>query len=135
MTTLRRLHRVTDITVACVWTIPLIIFTGHILWSLVPFFQDDVSSQIAWVIQTAAYFCVRAVTGVWARQWIFFPISFEQFDLIDWALLYFYGVVIDLVLASLVLQLGSVTTLYLNRCTFAVAVRIRRSRREKVGVS
>ncbi|MGT0193724.1 hypothetical protein ACVHYJ_16935 [Burkholderia pyrrocinia] len=106
MTTLRRLHRVTDITVACVWTIPVIIFTGYILWSLVPFFQDDVSSQIARVIQTAAYFCVRAVIGVWTRQWIFFPISFEQFDLIDWALLYFSGVVIDLVLASLVLQLG-----------------------------
>ncbi|QTD95466.1 hypothetical protein [Burkholderia anthina] len=135
MTTLRRLHRVTDITVACVWTIPVIIFTGYILWSLVPFFQDDVSSQIAWVIQTAAYFCVRAVTGVWTRQWDFFPISFDQWDLIEWALLYFYGFVIDLALASVVLQLGSVTTLYLNRCAFAVAVRVRRSRRKKIALS
>ncbi len=127
MTTLRRLHRLTDFAVACVWTIPVIIFTGYILWSLVPFFQGDASSQIVWGIRTAAYFCVRAVTGVWAGQWSFFPISFEQWDLLEWALLYFYGVVIDLVLASLVLQLGLVTTLRLNRCAFAVAVRIRRS--------
>uniref|UniRef100_UPI003BEF1450 hypothetical protein n=1 Tax=Burkholderia arboris TaxID=488730 RepID=UPI003BEF1450 len=104
----------------------MIIYTGYILWSLVPFFQDDVSSRIVWVIRTAAYFCVRAVTGVWAGQWSFFPIRLDQWDLLEWALLYFYGVVIDLALASLVLQLGLVTTLYLNRCVFAVAVRIRR---------
>ncbi|WP_407973078.1 hypothetical protein ACJ51O_36480 (plasmid) [Burkholderia pyrrocinia] len=135
MTTLRRLHRVTDITVACVWTIPVLIFTGYVLWSLVPFFQGDTGSRIAWVIQTAAYFCVRAATGVWAGRWSFFPVSFEQFNLIDWALLYFWGVVIDVVLASLVLQIGFVTTIYLNRCAFAVAVRIRRSRHGKVGIS
>ncbi|AOJ10038.1 hypothetical protein [Burkholderia mayonis] len=110
-------------------------FTGYVLWSLAPFFQGDTTSRIAWLIQTAAYFCVRAVTGVWAGQWSFFPISFEQFNLIDWALLYFWGVAIDVVLASLVLQIGFVTTLYLNRCAFAVAVRIRRSRRGKVGLS
>ncbi len=127
MTTFRRLHCATDFAVACIWTIPLIIFTGYILWSLVPFFQDDASSQIVWGIRTAAYFCVRAFTGVWVGQWDFFPISFDQFDLTEWALLYFWGVVIDLVLASLVLQLGLVTTLYLNHCAFAVAVRVLRS--------
>ncbi len=128
MTTFRRLHCATDFAVACICTIPVIIFTGYILWSLVPFFQDDASSQIVWGIRTAAYFCVRTFTGVWIGQWNFFPISFDQFDLIEWALLYFWGVVIDLVLASLVLQLGFVTTLYLNRYAFAVAVRVRRSR-------
>ncbi|RXV64523.1 hypothetical protein D1006_40095 [Burkholderia stabilis] len=105
----------------------MITFTGYILWSLVAFFQDDVSSRIVWVIRTAAYFCVRAFTGGWAGEWTFFPISFEQFGLIEWALLYFWGVFIDLVLASLVLQLGLVTTLYLNRCAFAFAVRLRLS--------
>lgn len=135
MIPLRRLHRVTDFVVACVWAIPMLIFTGYILWSLVRLFQDDASSQIVWVIRTAAYFCVRAATGVWAGQWSFFPISFEQFNFIDWGLLYIYGVVIDLVLASLVLQIGFVTTIYLNRCAFAVAVRIRRSRHRKVGIS
>lgn len=128
MITLRRLHRVTDFVVACVWTIPVLLFTGHILWSLVRFFQDDASSQIVWVIRTAAYFCVRALTGGWAREWTFVPISFEHFGLIDWGLLYFWGVFIDVVLASLVLQIGLVTTIYLNRGAFALAFRIRRSR-------
>ncbi|WP_175891290.1 hypothetical protein [Burkholderia cepacia] len=127
MITLRRLHRVTDFVVACVWSIPVLLFTGYILWSLVHFFQDDASSHIVWVIRTAAYFCVRAVTGVWAGQWSFFPVSFEQFKFTDWALLYFWGVFIDVALASLVLQIGFVTTICLNRCAFAVAVRIRRS--------
>lgn len=127
MITLRRLHRVTDFVVACVWSIPVLLFTGYILWSLVHFFQGDASSQIVWVIRTAAYACVRAVTGVWAGQWSFFPVSFEQFNFIDWALLYFWGVFIDVALASLVLQIGFVTTICLNRCAFAVAVRIRRS--------
>lgn len=127
MITLRRLHRVTDFVVACVWSIPVLLFTGYILWSLVHFFQGDASSQIVWVIRTAAYVCVRAVTGVWAGQWSFFPVSFEQFNFIDWALLYFWGVFIDVALASLVLQIGFVTTICLNRCAFAVAVRIRRS--------
>ncbi|KWB20869.1 hypothetical protein WL32_17235 [Burkholderia cepacia] len=127
MITLRRLHRVTDFVVACVWSIPVLLFTGYILWSLVHFFQGDASSQIVWVIRTAAYVCVRAVIGVWAGQWSFFPVSFEQFNFIDWALLYFWGVFIDVALASLVLQIGFVTTICLNRCAFAVAVRIRRS--------
>ncbi|MCA7954197.1 hypothetical protein LGM43_28405 [Burkholderia seminalis] len=127
MITLRRLHRVTDFVVACVWSIPVLLFTGYILWSLVHFFQGDASSQIVWVIRTAAYVCVRAVTGVWAGHWSFFPVSFEQFNFIDWALLYFWGVFIDVALASLVLQIGFVTTICLNRCAFAVAVRIRRS--------
>lgn len=105
----------------------MLLFTGYILWSLVRFFQDDASSQIVWGIRTAAYFCVRAFTGGWAREWTFFPISFEQFGLIDWVLLYFWGVFIDILLASLVLQIGLVTTIYLNRCAFALAVRIRRS--------
>lgn len=61
------------------------------------------------------------------RAMVFFPVSFEQFNFIDWALLYFWGVFIDVALASLVLQIGFVTTICLNRCAFAVAVRIRRS--------
>ncbi|KVF25204.1 hypothetical protein WJ07_12260 [Burkholderia vietnamiensis] len=127
MKALRQLRRVTDFVVACFWTIPVLIFVGYILWSLVPFVQDDSSSQIASVMRTAAYFCMRAVTGIWAGEWSFLPVRFDDLGFGDWGIFYCYGLIWDLSFASLVLQLGLVITLYLNRCAFAMAVRIRRS--------
>lgn len=124
----RQLHRLTSFAVACCWTIPVIVFAGYILWSLVPFFQDDDSSTIVWLLRTSSYFCVRAVTGVWAREWSFLPIRFENLSFVEWGLFYLYGLFIDLILASVVIQIGVVATPFLNRASFALAFRMQRSR-------
>ncbi|MCA8022732.1 MULTISPECIES: hypothetical protein [Burkholderia cepacia complex] len=124
----RRLLRISSLAVACSWWIAVVTFAGYILWSLFPFFKDDNSSRIVWLIQTAAYFCMRAVTGIWKSEWHFLPIRFEDLTIVEWGIHYLYGLVIDLVLATLVLQVGYVLCQVLNRCAFVVAFRVHRSR-------
>ncbi|WP_175958010.1 hypothetical protein [Burkholderia sp. BCC0405] len=123
----RRLLRISSLVVACGWAIPVLSFAGYILWSLVPFFKDDNSSRIVWLIQTAAYFCMRAVTGIWTSEWHFLPIRFEGLPLVEWGVFYLSGLLFDIGLASLVLHLGYVLSLVLNRCAFVVAFRVHRT--------
>ncbi|VWC42146.1 hypothetical protein BLA23254_07056 [Burkholderia lata] len=128
MKSARRLLRISSLVVACGWTLPVLIFSWYIVWSLVPFFKDDNSSGIVWLIQTAAYFCMRSTTGIWTSEWRFLPITLGDLSLVEWGILYFYGVVIDLVLATLVLHIGYALTLGLNRCAFVLAFRVHRAR-------
>lgn len=127
MKSARRLLRISSLVVALGWTLPVLIFSWYIVWSLVPFFKDDNSSGIVWLIQAAAYFCMRLTTGIWTGEWRFLPITLGDLSLVEWVILYIYGLVIDLVLATLVIQIGYVLSLGLNRCAFVLAFRAHRS--------
>ncbi|MFP3506871.1 hypothetical protein [Burkholderia sp. SIMBA_062] len=124
----RQLRRITSFAVACVWSIPVLMFAGYILWNLVPFFQGDENSRMAYYLRTASYFAMRAISSIWTREWSFLPIRFDDLNFAEWGILYISGLVTDLSLASLVLQIGTVIANCLEIFAFKLAFRVRRSR-------
>ncbi|MGG2041447.1 MULTISPECIES: hypothetical protein [unclassified Burkholderia] len=127
MKVLRRIRRRTDVAVACVWTLPVIILAAHIVWSLVPFFRDDGTSQVVSILQTVAYFFVRTVTDASARFQPFSAGNLEQLGVIGRGAFYLWGVLTDFVLVILVCLISLEITPSLNRAAFGFVLRIRRS--------